>query len=385
MLALSQTPFKNTSQLVNSTLDTFEYYGFKPAESIPCTKANQNLCMVRDLSYVLPHEQTLVNVTKKCLQKGAHLDTEPRLVYNTDKIAKGAKSSTISLHVIGTDSTTAEITLISTIHTLLKKLQIQDYTLHINSVGDRDSKTRFVRDLAAYMRSVAKDLPTYAKKDMENKSPLLALVHLAEQEHPIARTAPNPMEYLNDESRVRLRKILEYMEHVGLCYELNPSLVGSSDCWSHTIFEVRIPNGDVYVPIVCGGRYNTLARRGFNKKLYSAGAIIEHEVRGKSSLKKRRQIKPKFFVSYLGHQARMRAFAILEDLHNAGIPVAKSVAHSYISGQIEDSERLKLPYIIIIGHKEALENTAIVRNTTTRIQRTVPVTQLVSYLSRLKV
>lgn len=386
MLSLSHTPYSSTSVFLNSALDTLEYYGFESMEKGLCkSKSGKKMCMVRDLAYVLPHEHKLTDLTKTCLESDLNAEDGPKLLYNVDKSRKRSENSSFGMHVIGSNGTVAEITILSTLNTLLKKLNVPDFVVHINSVGDRESKMRFIRDLGAYMRSVSRDLPTYAKHDIEQKSPLLALVHLAEHEHPIARSAPNPMEYLNDESRARLRKILEYMEHAGINYELNPALVGSSDCWTHTIFEVRAPEGDMYVPLACGGRYNTLARRAYGKRLASVGVIIEHEVHGRSTPKRRKNTTPKFFITYLGDQARMRAFSLLEDFYSAGIRVGKSIAHSHIGGQIHDSEKLHVPYLIIIGHKEALDGTAIVRNTTTRIQKIVPATQLVSYVSRLKV
>ncbi len=386
MLTLAQTAHSSTSALLNSAIDAIEHYGFEPAGRSPYIKnTGQNLCMVRELSYVLPHERKLADITKVYLENGAHLENKPRLMYNLEKASKAKSSSSLGLHVLGADGTVAEITLISAINTLLKKLRVKDFVVHINSIGDRDSKSKFIRDLTAYMRSVSSDLPNYAQSDMERKNSLLALVHLAEHEHPIARSAPNPVEYLNDESRTRLRKILEYMENTGINYELNPTLVGSGDCWTHTIFEMRAPQGDMYVPIVSGGRYNTLARRAFNRRLASVGAIMKYELRGKMSPKKAKAKKRKFFITYLGEQARMRAFSVLEDFYNAGIPIAKSIAHSNIGGQIEDSNELNVPYLIIIGHKEAVEGTVIVRNTTTRVQKVIPATQLISYVTRLKV
>lgn len=386
MLTLSQTPYSSTAAFLNSAIDTIEHYGFKPADTSICkTTSKQRLRQARDIAYVLAHERKLTKLTRVCLENGMHLESDTKLLYNFEPNLKSVNSSSLGLHIVGAESTIAEITIISTINTLLKKLQIQNPIIRINSIGDRDSKTRFVRDLSLYMRSLSKDLPNYATKDMERKNPLLALVHLAEHKHPIVRNAPNPMEYLNDTSRLRLRTIFEYMENVGIDYELDPTLVGSSDCWTHTLFEILAPEEDVFVPIARGGRYNTLARRGFNRKLALVGAIIEYDIYGRNTPQKRKKVIPHFFISWLGDQARMCAFKVLEDFHNANIPIAKSIAHSHIGGQIEDSAKFKVSYLIIIGHKEALEGTVIIRNTTTRIQKIVPVTQLISYVSRLKV
>ena len=383
MLTLKQTPHKTTSKFVNSALDTFEYYGFESATNTP--KPKQRLSRARDLSYVLPHEKSLLDITKTCLENNAHLSKAPKLIYKINKPKKDDTSSSIALHVMGSQSTAAEILILSTINTLLRKLQIQNAVVHINSIGDKDSKSKFLRELNSYMRNVSSDLPPYAKRDLERKSPLLALVHLSEKNHPLIRTAPSPMEHLNDESRMRLRKILEYMENADMDYELNPTLVGSTDVWSHTIFEVRVPQDEGYITIIRGGRHNDIARRGFNRTLASVSAIIEHELHGEYTEKPRKQKTPKFFISYLGELARIETFKLIEQLHDQNIQVGKTIAYHHIGDQIKDSDKYNPPYLLIIGHKEAVEKTVIVRNTTTRSQKVIPVSKVVSYISRLKV
>ena len=48
------------------------------------------------------------------------------------------------------------------------------------------------------------------------------------------------------------------------------------------------------------------------------------------------------------------------------------------------AENLKVPYIIIMGQKEALENAVIVRNMANRSQTVVPIPKLADYLKHLR-
>ncbi len=386
MLSLENTPYSSTSALLNSTIDTFGHYGFENIQDIVLEPKDQDkLQILRDVPCILPQERKLITLTKSYLENKANKWDSPKLLYTIDKTRPKSKKASFGIHAVGTDDTIAEITILSAINTLLKKYSIQDFVLHINSFGDKESKARFIRELGIYMRSIASDLPYAVLQDVKQKHNLIALTRLIEQKHTAAYGAPDPVEFLNDDSRVRLREVLEYMEQLNINYELNPMLFGSDECWDHMMFDVRIPKDGGYVSIAHGGRYDTLARRVYGKKLQSVGIIVEHELRGHNAIKRPCNTQPKFFISWLGDGARAQAFSIIDSFHDAQIPLAKSIKDSHIGEQIKYSERFNVPYIIIVGHKEMLEKTAIVRNTKTRVQKSIQLSQLVNYVSRLKV
>ena len=71
------------------------------------------------------------------------------------------------------------------------------------------------------------------------------------------------MEYLTEEERSRFWELLEYLEAVGLPYELNGQILGSRDCWSHSLFEISQVDTatGLRVPVAFGGRYDPLISR----------------------------------------------------------------------------------------------------------------------------
>jgi len=54
-----------------------------------------------------------------------------------------------------------------------------------------------------------------------------------------------------------------------------------------------------------------------------------------------------------------------------------------ITVQLSNAENLRVPYLIIIGQKEALDDTATIRNTITRAQDTIKIVDLPHYLKNI--
>lgn len=384
MLSVSHTNCGSTGELLDRALDAIEFYGFDPLDKVlKERKPAKRVKLSGNPTLATPAERRLATTTKSFIAHGFNRHSRPRFAYQLDT---NSKISTLGLHAIGSRSAIAEGVLIATLATLARDSGVSDFTIHINSIGDKESSTRFVRELTNYLRAHLNDLPSLARDDMQAGNPVKALARLAEKQHELALGAPNPMEYLNDESRAHLRHVLEYTENMGVPYELDTTVVGSNDCWQHTMFELRIPdeNGN-RISVARGGRHNTLAQKSFRVDLPVVSALIEHEVRGRAKPKRRSRHEPKFFFAQLGPQAKMKSFLVIENLRAAGVPVGQQIAVESIGQQLKQAEEKSVPYTIIIGHKEALEDTAIVRNMVSRSQVVVPLTNLPGYLKRLRV
>ncbi len=385
MLTVGHTNCASTGELLDRALDAVEFYGFDSIEHI--LKAHKPSRPVKATAaplLALAAEKKLAALTKNVVAHRIGRDNRPQFAYHLEQA--NSKISSLGLHAIGSRSAITEGMLIATLATIARSSGLENFVVHINSIGDRESSSRFVRELTNYLRNHLNDLPTYARDDMQAGNPVRAFTRLVEKQHELAGGAPNPMEYLNDESRAHLRGVLEYTEKMGVPYELDASVVGSTDCWQHTMFELRLPdsNGNT-VTIARGGRHDALAQKTYRTNMPMVSAIIEHEIRGRMKPRRRLQREPKFFFAQLGPEAKMRSFTVIEQLREAGIPVRQQVALESIGAQLAHAEEYTVPYTIIIGHKEALENTAIVRNMESRSQVVVPLMNLPGYLKRLKV
>ena len=94
--------------------------------------------------------------------------------------------------------------------------------------------------------------------------------------------------------------------------------------------------------------------------------------------------KPKIYFIQLGAEAKLKSLNIIEILRKAHVPINQSLSKDSLSSQLAIAEKLAIPYALIFGVKEALENSVIVRDMSNRSQETVKLTKLLEYLKELK-
>jgi histidyl-tRNA synthetase len=197
---------------------------------------------------------------------------------------------------------------------------------------------------------------------------------------------PQAMEYLTEEERRRFWELLEYIEVAGLAYELSPHILGSRDCWAQSLYELSMLDQETSsrIPVAFGGRYDPLANR-FGGTLGAATIAITCEVKGKNRVKRESPGVPAIYFAHLGIEARRAALKTLNVLRLAEIPVYHSLCFEKIGDQMLQAKALASPYVLIMGYKEAMENTIMVREVATNSQESVPVPELAGYLKRRRV
>ena len=182
-------------------------------------------------------------------------------------------------------------------------------------------------------------------------------------------------------------------------YRINHILMPERHYCSHTTFEIRSitktvadngetdnvieERGDV---VAFGTRHNHIARRiGYKKEIPIMSVNIafkkptaEPKMIFKSSF------RPKFYFIQFGAVAKMKSLPLIERLRQARIPVYHSLTKDKFVGQLSVAESVASPFVIIMGQKEAMENTVVVRHMSTRAQEIIPVEKLAMYLSKLR-
>jgi len=94
--------------------------------------------------------------------------------------------------------------------------------------------------------------------------------------------------------------------------------------------------------------------------------------------------KPKLFFIQLSFDAKLKSMEIIEVLRHARIPMAQSLSKDSLGAQLAIAEKLQVPYTLILGQKEALDNTVIVRDMNNRSQEIIAIPKLAEYIKTLK-
>lgn len=391
MIQIKNTRVENTANLIARAIRAAEYYGFLSLETflargkkpLPAyDKSSEMVFARRDERPLLHSARQLLSIERQ--------PNENPLVWRVVKYPPGVRSPfpciALELHILGAPTAISEALLIIVVNAIAGEIGVEKRTLAINSIGSMESSNRFVRDVGHFLRkhidSISPTLRPRAAQD-----PLGTLIQLFEKGHPAVARAPQSVEYLTEEERRRFWDLLEYLEISGVPYELSSSVLGSRDFWSHTLFELSHVDEEsgARVPFALGGRYDPLAARLMGAPMPAAVATIVCEIRGKSKVQPAKRIAPALYFAHLGPEARRRVLPVLETLRRAGIPVEQSLMHERLHEQMEHAKKMSVPYMLIMGHKEAIEGTVLVREVATNSQEAVLLPDLTSYLRRQRV
>ncbi len=96
----------------------------------------------------------------------------------------------------------------------------------------------------------------------------------------------------------------------------------------------------------------------------------------KRDLKVRPEISPKVFIIQIGPQAKKTSLVIAEELRKGGIPCSHSLSRASLKAQLKSADRLRVPLVLIIGQKEAIDKQAILREMKSGTQDMVPFSKI---------
>jgi histidyl-tRNA synthetase len=188
---------------------------------------------------------------------------------------------------------------------------------------------------------------------------------------------PAPTEHLSDASRKRFEDLLEYLEMTETPYELAKNLISRGNIWNDTCFEVVLGGRRV----AWGSRYNDLAKHFFPSAPFSAtGAVFQVASEGMATVKTS-PARMRYSFVHIGDEAKRLSIKLAEDFRKAHVPLTQDIGIESLSEQINLAERRASPYLLIMGRKEALEGSAILRNRATQEETILP---LLGLAERLK-
>ena len=327
-------------------------------------------------------------------KKMADMIQPPMIAYSgplegNPHIKKGSREHVFNLDIIGNPKSIADAIIIETSHLIATEhFPDLDLEIEINSIGDKDSLVRFTREFIAYYKKNMSELSAPCKA-LFKKDPFELLNCEHEKCQLLGNDAPKAMSYLTEPSRVHFREVLEYLESLSLPYRINHALVGSRNYCSGIVFRITgaPKKGAAGKPkvIALGERYNTISRKAWGKKEVPAiGAALLVDHKGKIPGASNKKAKPaRFYFIQLGHDAKLKSLAIIEMLRQAKMPVVQSLSRDRITSQLAAAEKLNVPYMLIVGQKEAIEDSVTVRTMSNRSQETIAVKDLIDHLKRL--
>lgn len=287
--------------------------------------------------------------------------------------------------IIGEINAVLDAQLIQFFTIMLKELGISAFTVEINSLGCKVCRPGYRSALVNYFRPDVRKLCQDCKRRLK-ESPMRIFECEEEKCKEIAEKAPQTVDHLCTECHVHFKEVLEYLDEIDIPYHLNPKLVRGLDYYTKTVFEVW-PEGQPGFALGGGGRYDNLVEALGDKSSPAVGFSAGVE-RLMGELKKlqapiaKENEMPTVFLAQLGELGRKKSLRLFEMLRRNGIRVVESFGRNSIKSQLKVANREETGISLILGQKEALDNTIIIRDMVTGTQETILMSKLVSELQK---
>ena len=314
-------------------------------------------------------------------------------VFRHDKPQRGRYRQLwqFDLDTLGSDKSIMDALIIKVGMSILEEAGAENLSVNINSIGDKECRGAYIRELSNYYRKHINSLGNVDRQRLKN-NPLRILDSKEEKTIIVNEQAPDSISFLCASCKKHFKEVLEYLEEMEINYTINKNLVRGLSYYTRTVFEIIEEGGGedgTPLTIAGGGRYDYLARQiGGKKDVPAVGfSIGVDRVVASSWYKKlspRIIKKPKIYFIQLGAEAKLKSLNIIDILRKAHVPIAQALSKDSLGSQLAIAEKLGIPYALIFGVKEAIDNSVIVRDMSNRSQETVKLSKLLDYLKEIK-
>ena len=290
------------------------------------------------------------------------------------------------LQAVGAGDSLGEVVLIKTIFAILSEWGATPLRIRINALGDKDSKARFERELSTYLRKHSHEFDEPCRQQIV-QNPCATYTCQSDTCKEILADGPRAVNFLSEKSRSHFREVLEHIEKLDFPYELDDLLVGDAR-EPRIMFAIDLAEPDATVFGSMGGRHDEFVRRLANKKdaaTVSAGIYFRKKGAERGSfIAQNPSPAPKVYFVQLGLRAKLQGLAVVYMLRQAQVPVSQSFDAKSLGTQLDSARRMGVSHLLIMGQREALDGTIILRSTQNSSQTTVSMAALPKLLRTLR-
>lgn len=292
-----------------------------------------------------------------------------------------------NFEVIGEKDPVLDAQLIQVFFSIAKNLGLKNIITQINSIGDKQCRPAYKKKLVNFARKREKELCPDCQKRLE-RNPLRLLDCKDERCVSLTEDAPQLIDNLCSECHNHFRSVLEYLDELEIPYILNSRLVRGLDYYTKTVFEVwpEQEGESRQVALAGGGRYDGLIKLLGGRDTPAVGFAMGNdrivnlikERNGKTAKKNDSLI----FLVQLGELGKKRSLKLFEELRQAGLDVSNSLSKNTLKGQLKAADKMKARFALILGQKEALDETIIIKDMFSGCQEVVLTNKIVKEIKK---
>ncbi|EMC01522.1 histidine--tRNA ligase [Streptococcus mutans] len=275
----------------------------------------------------------------------------------------------LGVECFGSNNPAIDAETIAMAYQLFNELGIKDVTLHLNSLGNKESRKAYRQALIDYLIPMKDKLSKDSQRRLE-ENPLRVLDSKEKEDKEAVENAPSILDYLDDDSQAHFQGVRDMLEVLDIPYVIDTNMVRGLDYYNHTIFEFITQVDKSELTLCAGGRYDSLveyfggpatAGFGFGLGLERLLLVIDKQ---KINLPVDNSLD--VYIAVLGAAANSTALELIQAIRKQGFSAERDYLGRKIKAQFKSADVFKTKLIMTLGESEVETGQVAVKNNFTR-------------------
>ena len=285
----------------------------------------------------------------------------------------------LGVECFGSKNPATDVETIAMAYQLFNTLGIKDVTLHLNSLGNTESRLAYRQALIDYLTPMRESLSKDSQRRLD-ENPLRVLDSKEKEDKVAVENAPSILDYLDEESQAHFDEVRTMLDSLNIPYVIDTNMVRGLDYYNHTIFEFITTIDKSELTICAGGRYDSLVEYfgGPETAGFGFGLGLERLllVLDKQGIELPVEESLDVYIAVLGSGANGNALELVQAIRYQGFKAERDYLGRKIKAQFKSADTFKAKTVITLGESEVESGQVNVKNNATREEVTVSFEEL---------
>jgi histidyl-tRNA synthetase len=296
--------------------------------------------------------------------------TGPMFRYERPQKGRYRQFYQIGLEVLGGSGPLVDVEVIDLLHLLFEELGLKDVKILVNSLGCKECRPAFKKDLVNFIRDAVGDLCSNCVRRIET-NPMRVLDCKVPSCKEAMEGSPVILEYLCTECDDHFSQVNKGLTGLNVPYEVDPRIVRGLDYYNRTAFEAVCGGLGAQNAVAAGGRYDGLARE-IGGDVPGIGFAIGLE---RLTLAMDWENIPlpvvDYYIAAATDTARINVMSLADHLRGKGYCVETDLEDRSLKAQLRCANKTGTSQVILIGDDELKDGTLQIKDFSTGNQETV--------------
>lgn len=300
--------------------------------------------------------------------------------YERPQSGRNREFTQIGAEVFNSNEVILDAEVISMGYYYLKNVGIDNVTVVINSLGDKESRLNYTKALVDYLKPNINLLCEDCQRRL-NTNPLRILDCKVDADSDILKNAPKIGDYLSESSTKRFNSVKQMLTILEVDFEIDNNVVRGLDYYDENVWEYKTSEG---ITLGGGGRYNGLVGSLNGPDTPAIGFALGVE---RIILELKKNLKENTlnnvidaYILCVSEEEKLQALKLAQELRLNNIIVDINSNNLSLKSQFKIADNLKAKFLIILNEEDLKKGLINIKDNATKEEFKIDEYEIVDWL-----